>query len=82
MEYIKSRLLRSLNDTLHKDCSPPPKKLIIPAHTLVEDKDEPGWATADVIYVVDCPTEKTHTVSMRFRYDKHGKVNPAYLEYI
>lgn len=70
---IKSRLARSLEDTLRRDCNPPPDDLSIPYHSIVEDRETPGFARATVTYIVFCPTKKLHTVNIRFKYDKFGK---------
>jgi hypothetical protein len=78
---IKPRLLKSLNDTLFRDCQPPPDKLIIP-HYSVQPADEPGWAYAKVIYVVYCPTEKVHSVDITFRYDRHCKFLLDTMQYV
>lgn len=70
---IKSRLARSLEDTLRRDCNPPPDDLSIPYHQITEDKKNPGHAFALVTYIVFCPTKKVHTVNIHFKYDKFGK---------
>jgi hypothetical protein len=79
---IKSRLTRSLNDTLMGDCNPPPDELHIPYGSVVPDEEAPGWAFARVIYVVYCPKKKTHTVDLRFQYDKFGKFILSSMQYV
>jgi len=70
---VKSRLAKSLNDVLYRDCNPPPADLVIPYHLLVEDRKRFWHAFAEVTYIVFCPTKKVHTVKIHFKYDKFGK---------
>ncbi len=72
-QSIKARLVKSLTETLYRECSPPPHRLIIPHYTVIEDDDNPGMAFAEVIYVTYCPDEKSHKVHITFKYDRHGK---------
>jgi hypothetical protein len=78
---IKPVLLKSLNDTLYRACSPPPDKLIIPEYRLLPG-DEPGQATAEVLYVIKHPTEKTHSVNISFCYDRRGKFLEHTMNYV
>jgi hypothetical protein len=79
---LKPRVVKSLYDTLYRDCLPPPHKLIIPPYAVVEDRDNPGTAFAKVIYVVYCPNEKTHTVNITYKYDRHGKFLLDTMQYV
>lgn len=81
-QSIKSRLVKSITDTLYRDCQPPPHKLIVPHYAVVEDFDNPGMAFAEVFYVVYCPTEKTHKVNITFKYDRHGKFLLDTMKYV
>jgi hypothetical protein len=81
-EDIKSRLARSLKETLFNECSPPPDELHIPYASVSPDREEPNTATATVTYVVRCPGEKKHTVHIRFKYDKEGKFLRDTMEYV
>jgi len=79
---IKTRLVKSMYETLRQDCNPPPDDLIIPIDTVRPDGDLDGWATAMVIYVMYMPKKKTHTVNIRFQYDKFGKFILSTMEYV
>jgi hypothetical protein len=81
-EDIKSKLARSLKETLYNECSPPPNELHIPYGSVVEDKEEPYTALAVVTYIVRCPGEKKHTVHIKFKYDKEGKFLRDTMEYV
>jgi hypothetical protein len=78
-ELIKSKLARSLKETLTREASTPQDEknttceVHIPYHQIKPDEDEPDTAQATVTYVVLCPEEKKHTVRIKFRYDKNGK---------
>ena len=79
---IKSRVVKSLYETLYRDCNPPPDDLIIPSDTVRADKDKDGWATALVIYVMYMPNKKTHAVNIRFQYDNFGRFILSSMEYV
>lgn len=78
----KSRLAKSLHETLLRDCDPPPDELHIPYNLIVEDKEELWYAFAKVTYIVFCPTKKVHTVTIRFQYDKFGKFMLETMRYV
>jgi hypothetical protein len=79
---IKSRVVKSLYETLHRDCNPPPDDLIIFSDSVKADKDKDGWATAQVIYVMYMPSKKTHSVNIRFQYDNFGRFILSSMEYV
>lgn len=78
-EGIKSKLARSLKDTLSRDVTTPPGErhihceVHIPYHQIIPDEDAINTATACVLYVVNCPSEKRHTVRIKFQHDQFGK---------
>lgn len=78
-EDVKSRLARSIKDVLTRESTLPPEErampfeLHVPYQQLQADDDDPGYARARVTYVVNCPTEKKHTVYIKFKYDKAGR---------
>ena len=78
-EELKSRLSRSLKTTLTQEAIAPAGEkpvnfeLHIPYHQIKLDNQEPNTATAVVTYIVHCPSEKKHTVYIKFKYDKSGK---------
>jgi hypothetical protein len=79
---VKSRLAKSVHETLWRDCNPPPDELHIPYHLIVEDRKNPWSAFATVTYIVFCPTKKTHTVDIHFKYDKFGKFLLETMKYV
>ena len=82
-EDIKSRLARSLKETLRDDCDPPPDEIHIPYHKILADEDgEENTATATVTYIVFCPKEKRHTVYIKFKYDRAGKFLKDTMTYV
>lgn len=78
---IKSRLAKSIHDTLYRNCNPPPDSIVIP-YDSVQPEPEAGWARSTVVYVVYCPKKKTHVVNIRFQYDKFGKFLSHTQEYV
>jgi len=87
-ETIKSRLAQSLKEALGRDIiTPAGEKHIycdmhIPYHQLLSNDDEDDQATAVVTYIVKCPTEKKHTVRIRFNYDKTGRFLSDTMQYV
>lgn len=87
-EAIKSRLARSLKEALLRETVLPPEEkpmeceLHIPYHQLQPHEEELDTATARVTYIVECPTEKKHTVTIKFKYDKNGRFLRETMEYI
>lgn len=87
-EELKSKLARSLKTTLAYEAIPPVGEkpvdfeLHVPYHQVKLDPDESNTATAVVTYVVRCPSEKKHTVYIKFKYDKTGKFMRETMEYV
>lgn len=87
-ELLKSKLARSLKETLTKDAAPPAGEravdyeVHVPYHQLQADDDEDNTAEASVVYVVRTPQEKRHMVRIRFQYDKTGKFLKDTLAYV
>jgi len=87
-EELKSKLVRSLKTTLAYEAIPPTGEkpvdfeLHVPYHQIKLDPDEPNTASAVVTYVVRCPTEKKHTVFIKFKYDKAGKFLRETMKYV
>lgn len=87
-EELKSKLVRSLKTTLANEAIPPTGEkpvdfeLHVPYHQVKLDPDEANTATAVVTYVVRCPSEKKHTVYVKFKYDKAGKFMRETMEYV
>jgi hypothetical protein len=78
-EALKPKLIKSLREALGKEASPPGERPIdydihIPEHTLSLHEDEENTAEAAVIYTVRCPSVKTHTVLVKFKYSDSGKI--------
>jgi len=88
IEEVKSKLSRSLKATLSHEALPPAGEkpvdceVHIPYHQIKFVQDEPNTATAVVTYIVRCPTEKKHTVFIKFNYDKSGKFLRETMEYV
>jgi hypothetical protein len=78
-EDIKSKIARSVKTTLSNEAIPPSGEkpvdfeLHVPFSQVKLDDEEDETARASVTYVVRCPTEKKHTVHIKFKYDKSGK---------
>jgi hypothetical protein len=76
---LKSKLARSLKETLARDCETPSGEkpmrweMHIPYHQIVPSEEDNNTATAVVTYVVQCPREKSHTVRIKFAYDNTGR---------
>jgi len=51
-------------------------------HSKILPTGEPHTATAAVTYITTCPTEKRHTVNVRFKYDKAGKFIRSSMTYV
>jgi hypothetical protein len=87
-DAIKSKLARSLKDTLTKDAATPEGErpvdceVHVPYHQLAADDTEPLTASALVTYVVHGATEKKHTVRIKFNYDKSGKFLKNSMTYV
>lgn len=84
---IKSKLAKSIKDTLTRDAAAPEGErpvdceVHVPYHQLTPE-DEPMTARALVTYVVHGPTEKKHTVRIEFNYDKAGKFLKNSMTYV
>jgi hypothetical protein len=78
-ELIHSKIARSLKEALFKESITPEgekpvrMELHVPYNQIRPDEETEDTATATVTYVVWCPSEKKHTVNIKFNYDKHGK---------
>jgi hypothetical protein len=78
-ESLKSKIAKSLKETLFKESATPPGErhvdhdVHVTYHQVLEVEDEPMTASAVVTYVVAYPKEKRHTVRIKFNYDKAGK---------
>lgn len=76
---MRSKIARSLKETLFKEAvSPEGEKpvrmeLHVPYNQIRPDDENENSATATVTYVVWCPSEKKHSVNIKFNYDKYGK---------
>jgi hypothetical protein len=87
-EELKSKLARSLKNTLTQEAVPPAGEkpvnfeLHVPYHQIKLDPDEADTASAIVTYIVRCPSEKKHTVYIKFKYDKSGKFLRETMEYV
>lgn len=87
-EELKSKLARSLKATLSYEAIPPTGEkpvdfeVHIPYHQVKLEPEESNTASAVVTYVVRCPTEKKHTVFIKFKYDKAGKFLRETMEYV
>lgn len=87
-DELKSKIARSLKTTLSYEAIPPTGEkpvdfeLHVPYHQIKLDDEEPLTAKAVVTYVVRCPTEKKHTVFIKFNYDKSGKFLRNTMEYV
>ena len=87
-EELKSKIARSLKATLSFEAIPPTGEkpvdfeVHIPYHQLKFDNDEKDTARAVVTYIVRCPTEKKHTVFIKFKHDKSGKFLRDTMEYV
>jgi hypothetical protein len=85
---IKSKLARSLKETLTKEAVAPQEErpvdfdVTVPYHQLDIDEDSPGYAVATVIYVVRCPSEKRHVVHIKFQYDHTGRFLRNTMSYV
>jgi hypothetical protein len=79
-EALKSKIAKSLKDTLYKESMTPPGErhvehdVHVPYHQVMDIEDEPMAASAVVTYVVMFPKEKRNTVRVKFNYDKAGKL--------
>jgi hypothetical protein len=81
-EDIKSKLARSLKETLYNECDPPPDELHVPYNLLTPDEDEPDTARASVTYIVNCAGVKKHSVDIQFKYDKTGRFLRETMRYV
>jgi hypothetical protein len=87
-EDLKSKIAKSLKETLHRDAAAPAGErhvdydVHVPYHQLIADDSEDMAARAVVTYVVDCPSEKKHTVRIKFNYDKSGKFLKNTMTYV
>ena len=84
---IKSALVRSLRETLQQDTQTPsgphiPCDIYIPYSQVKIDEPDPGFATVTATYVVQCPTEKKHTVHIKCKYDTKGKYVAGSMSYV
>lgn len=87
-ELIKSKLARSLKESLALDCETPrgekrvEYEVRIPYHQLRADEEHDNMATALVTFAAWLPEEKTHTVRIRFEYTKSGKFLRETMTYV
>lgn len=87
-ETVHSKISRSLKETLFRESDTPEgekpvrMELHIPYNQIKPDPDEENTATATVTYVVWCPTEKKHSVNIKFKYDKYGKFVRSSMTYV
>jgi hypothetical protein len=97
-EAIKSKLARSLKETLTREAAAPQGErpvdyeVHIPYHQIKQDpsvhipdaqtSETPKTASAVVTYIVRCPTEKKHTVKISFEYDKSGRFIRNTMRYV
>lgn len=87
-EQLKSKIARSMKEVLTNEVRTPEGErtvacdIHIPYHHLLPDDDEAGAAQATVTYVTHTPTEKRHTVYVKFKYDKSGKFQRNTMTYV
>jgi len=89
-EALKSKLARSLKEAMSQESATPEGEkhthceVHIPYHQIkpVDDSEEDNTAQATITYVVNCPTEKKHTVRIKFKYDKSGKFLKNSMSYV
>jgi len=86
-EAVKPTLLKAVKEVLLKEATPPGERpvdydICVPAHAMHMDDDEENTAKAVVTYTVHCPTEKKHTVMVKFKYNKLGKIVNDSLSYV
>ena len=87
-ETLKPKFARSLKEYLYNEALAPLGErpvdfdLHLPYHHIKYDDDAENRALATVTYVVRCPTEKKHTVFIKFNYDKSGKFLRNTMEYV
>jgi hypothetical protein len=87
-EVLKSKIVRSLKEHLYNDALPPSGErpvdfdIHVPFHQVHLDEDADNRATASVTYMVNCPSEKKHSVHVNFAYDKTGRYVKGSLVYV
>ncbi len=87
-DSLKSKLARSLKDTLTREATHPEGErpieceVHVPYHHLRPSVDEVDVAHAEVTYIVNCPAEKKHRVRIKFNYDKFGRFLRNTLQYV
>lgn len=87
IERLKDNIISTLTAHLRKEANPDEEGFIdlviqVPKELLEEDPEDPRAAFATVRYVVKCPSEKTHTVKVRFQYNKNGEFIKNSLTYV
>lgn len=76
------RIEENLQEFLYFRDQPPADKVIIPRESIVRNPDERDEYFANAVYVVNCPTEKTHRVSLGFKVDNNLKIVESSLRYV
>jgi hypothetical protein len=84
---LKTKIANSMRKILAEESAPPEGEKPISysvhiPHSKILPTGEPNTATASVTYVTVCPTEKKHTVNVKFKYDKAGKFIRSSMTYV
>lgn len=87
LDQLKNKIAKSLCKILYEESAALDKEKQITCnvyapHDKILFTGEPSTATATVTYITVCPTEKKHTVNIKFKYDKAGKFIRSSMTYV